>query len=76
MLQNMLWPRLLGGVDRPYKQVPGFVSLTRLEKLAELVEERKLDVAVDSCWRMKDALKVRFRLSILFRKNFSLEKKG
>lgn len=59
MLQNILWPHLLGGVNRPYGQVAGIVSLTGLQKLADLVENGKLNVAVDSCWNMEDVLKVR-----------------
>ncbi len=58
MLYNMLWPRLLGGVDRPIAQITGLVSLTGLEKLANLVEEGKLDVVLDSCWSMGDVVKV------------------
>jgi reticulon-4-interacting protein 1, mitochondrial len=58
MLQNMLWPRLLGGVDRPYVQVTALASLAGLEKLAELAEEDCFDVVIDSSWDMEDVLKV------------------
>lgn len=54
----MLWPRLLGGVDRPYVQVAAIASLASLEKLAELAEEDCFDIVVDSSWDMDDALKV------------------
>jgi reticulon-4-interacting protein 1, mitochondrial len=57
-LQNMLWPRLLGGVDRPYVQVTALASLAGLEKLAELAEEDCFDVVIDSSWDMEDILKV------------------
>ena len=54
MLQNMLWPRLLGGVDRPYVRVTALASLAGLEKLAELAEEDCFDVVIDSSWDMED----------------------
>ena len=58
MLSNSLWPRFLRGVNRPYICVQGFVTLPRLEKLADLVEKKELDVVLDSEWKMEDALKV------------------
>jgi hypothetical protein len=64
MLQNMLWPRLLGGVDRPYIQVGALVSLAGLEKLAELAEENCFDVVIDSSWGMEDVLKVSSAFSV------------
>jgi len=58
MLQNMLWPRLLGGVDRQYVQITAVASLAGLEKLAELAAEDCFEIMVDSFWDMEDALKV------------------
>jgi hypothetical protein len=58
MLRNILWPRLLGGVQRDYVNITGLVNLETIEKLGLLVEEGKLKVVVDSCWDMEDVLKV------------------
>jgi reticulon-4-interacting protein 1, mitochondrial len=64
MLQNMLWPRLLGGVDRPYVQITALASLSGLEKLAELAEEDCFEIVVDSSWSMEEVLKVCLTFSI------------
>jgi reticulon-4-interacting protein 1, mitochondrial len=66
MLQNMLWPRLFGGVDRPYVQVTALASLASLEKLAELAEEDCFDIVIDSSWEMEDILQVCFTFSFIF----------
>jgi Zinc-binding dehydrogenase len=58
MLKNILWPRLLGGVQRDYVNVTGIANLATMENLGLLVEEGKLKVVVDSCWGMEDVLKV------------------
>jgi hypothetical protein len=54
----MLWPHLLGGVNRAYSQITALASLASLEKLAELAEEDCFEVAIDSSWDMEDVLKV------------------
>ena len=56
---NLYWPRLLGGVSRPYLQKTASVDLTSLEELRALVEDGKLRVVVDSCFSIADAKKVR-----------------
>jgi NADPH:quinone reductase-like Zn-dependent oxidoreductase len=55
-LKNLLWPSILGGIDRPYKVIAG---VAQLEKLAALTKEGKLRVPIDSTWKFEDALKVR-----------------
>jgi len=65
MLQNMLWPRLLGGVNRAYLQITALASLAGLEKLAELAEEGCFEVAIDLSWDMEDVLKVCWTLYII-----------
>jgi hypothetical protein len=57
MISNTLWPRWLGGVDRPYLSARGFASLEGLERVSRLAEEG-LKVPIDSVWDLKDALKV------------------
>ena len=59
MISNTLWPRWLGGVDRPYLSAMGFASLEGLERVSRLAEER-LKVPIDSVWDLEDALKVYF----------------
>jgi hypothetical protein len=63
MMNNSLWPRVLGGVPREYASVSGFTNLEVMEKLGQLVEEGKMKVVVDSCWDMEDVLKVRLNRS-------------
>lgn len=46
MAKNMLWPRLLGGTPREYVQVMATSTLSAMEELAKMVEERKLTVHV------------------------------
>ena len=62
MASNFLWPRLLGGPNRPYIQVATTSTLEEMQRLAYLVQEGKLRVPTDSCWDMEDALKVGFDL--------------
>jgi len=70
----MLWPRLLGGVDRPYVQITALASLPGLDKLAELAEEDCFEIAVDSSWSMEEALRVCLNfLLIYFLKNWERE---
>jgi hypothetical protein len=58
MLKNTWWPRALGGGPRDYICISAFVTPEALQRLRELVEERKLVVVLDSCWDMGDVLKV------------------
>jgi NADPH:quinone reductase-like Zn-dependent oxidoreductase len=60
MLKNAWWPRFLGGVDREYVCIGAFVTRQYLEKLKDLFEEGKLNVAVDSKWNLGDALMVSY----------------
>lgn len=57
MASNFLWPRFLGGPNRPYIQVAATSTLEEIQRLAHLVEEGKLRVPIDSCWDLVDALK-------------------
>jgi len=59
MISNALWPRWLGGVDRPYLSARGFKSLEGLERVSRLAQEG-LKVPIDSVWNLEDALKVYF----------------
>ena len=59
MISNVLWPRWLGGVDRPYLSARGFASLPELERVSRLAAEG-LKVPIDSVWDLKDAMKVSF----------------
>jgi hypothetical protein len=59
MISNLLWPRWLGGVDRPYLMARGFASLEGLERVSRLAKEG-LKVPIDSVWDLEDALKVYF----------------
>lgn len=57
MISNALWPRWLGGVDRPYLSARGFATLVGLERVSRLAEEG-LKVPIDSVWDLEDTLKV------------------
>ena len=46
MAQNALWPRILGGVPRPYVQVMGLSNLEELQELADMMERDALRVQV------------------------------
>ncbi len=59
MVMNSLTSLLPGDGQRKYVQVNAAVNLDAMEKLRSLVEQGKLRVPVDSCWDMKNALKVR-----------------
>jgi hypothetical protein len=72
MLKNIWWPRALGGGPRDYICVSAFVTLEALQRLRELVEERKLAVVLDSCWGMGDVLKVSYTIKSRAR-HFELE---
>jgi len=72
MLKNIWWPRALGGGPRDYICVSAFVTLEALQRLRELVEERKLAVVLDSCWDMGDILKVSYTIKSRAR-HFELE---
>jgi hypothetical protein len=56
MINNTLWPRWLGGVDRPYLSAMGFASLEGLERVSRLAEER-LKVPIDSVWGFRGCFK-------------------
>jgi reticulon-4-interacting protein 1, mitochondrial len=63
MAKNFLWPVILGGVPRKYIQVASAVSQADMVRLAEMCEERRLEVPLDDIWGFKDALKVRGAMS-------------
>jgi hypothetical protein len=46
MAKNALWPRVLGGVPRQYRQVASATGPEALAELAKLVDEGKLRVDV------------------------------
>lgn len=54
----MLWPRILGGVPRPYVQAASAESLEGMQELAALVEQGRLKVHVSDEFEMEDALQV------------------
>ena len=58
MLSNILCPRWLGGVDRPYLTASGFANLPDMERVSRLAVEGKLKMPIDSVWNLEDALKV------------------
>lgn len=55
--KNTLWPTLLGGVPRKYIMFSTFPNGKQAEKLAEMVRQGKLKVAIDSVVEMEDLLK-------------------
>jgi NADPH:quinone reductase-like Zn-dependent oxidoreductase len=57
ILWNILWPRILGGVEREYAIISATADPETMGKLAEWVEKGKLKVVVDSCWDMEDVSK-------------------
>jgi NADPH:quinone reductase-like Zn-dependent oxidoreductase len=65
MLWNSFWPTILGGVNRPYVCVQGFVTLSSLEKLRDWVEKGELDIVIDSVWKMEDVLLVSNSLTFI-----------
>jgi hypothetical protein len=72
ILKNTWWPRALGGGPRDYICVSAFVTLEALQRLRELVEEKKLAVVLDSCWEIGDVLKVSYTIKSRAR-HFELE---
>jgi NADPH:quinone reductase-like Zn-dependent oxidoreductase len=58
MATNLLLPRFLGGVPRPYVQVAAVGTLEAMQELAEMVEGGKLEVHVASSFKMTDAIEV------------------
>jgi hypothetical protein len=58
MAQNALWPRILGGVPRPYVQVTGVTNYEALAELSRMVEEEKLKVVVGTLATMENATEV------------------
>ncbi|KAF2264311.1 zinc-binding oxidoreductase, partial [Lojkania enalia] len=57
MAKNFLWPKLFGGVPRPYMQAASVSDYTTLLELGKLVEERKLKAVVGMLVKMEDAQK-------------------
>lgn len=57
MISNTLWPRWLGGVNRPHLAAIGFPNLEFLERISRLFEEG-LRIPIDSVWDLEDAVKV------------------
>ncbi|KAG4433027.1 hypothetical protein IFR05_011488 [Cadophora sp. M221] len=62
MASNFLWPRILGGTNRPYVQASSFVGLKEIQRLADLAQDGTLKVLIDSCWDMEDVLKAYERM--------------
>lgn len=58
MMSNFLWPRILGGTDRPYVQVSGRSNLKDMERLARMAQDGDLRVPIDSRWEFEDVLEV------------------
>ena len=58
MIKNILWPRILGGVPRDYRQVTGIANANAMVKLRTMVEEGRLKMHVVSCLGEEDAIKV------------------
>ena len=52
-------PVLLGGVPRQYRMHNAFPSQEKIQRVVKMAEEGKLNVLVDSVWKMEDAIKVR-----------------
>ncbi|KAH7379791.1 zinc alcohol dehydrogenase [Cadophora sp. MPI-SDFR-AT-0126] len=63
MASNFLWPRFLGGPNRPYVQFAATATREEMERLANMVRDGKLKVPIDSCWEMEDALKAYERIT-------------
>lgn len=56
MAKNMLWPRILGGVPRPYVQAATATGLDGMRELAGLVDQGVIKVHISSEFEMKDAI--------------------
>lgn len=61
MAKNALWPQILGGTPRPYRQVAATANLKAMEALAKMVEEGKLKVHVGTHIKM-DAMQAYVQL--------------
>ncbi|PVH71951.1 zinc-binding oxidoreductase [Cadophora sp. DSE1049] len=57
MASNFLWPQFLGGPNRPYVQFAATATQEEMQRLADMVQDGKLRVPIDSCWDMEDVLK-------------------
>ncbi|KAH7125534.1 hypothetical protein B0J11DRAFT_528623, partial [Dendryphion nanum] len=55
MAQNLLWPRILGGVPRPYIQATGISNLEALRTLADMVEQGIIKVHIGLLVDMENA---------------------
>jgi NADPH:quinone reductase-like Zn-dependent oxidoreductase len=62
---NLYWPRLFGGVPRPYIQKTASVDSPGLEALRDLLVSGHLKVIQDSTFQLEDALKVSNQWSII-----------
>lgn len=58
MIKNTLWPRICGGVSRPYIQVAAASNLSTLQLLGDMVAEERLKVHVGVCVEMEDVQEV------------------
>lgn len=58
VMSNTWKPKFLGGVDRPYAQTNGIADPKNMQRLARMVEEKKLKILIDSIWSFDDVLKV------------------
>lgn len=66
MMKNILTSFLPSNSKRKYVQVAATVNSEAMEKLRSMMERGALRVPIDSCWDMKDALKVRMTFLFLF----------
>jgi NADPH:quinone reductase-like Zn-dependent oxidoreductase len=57
-LKNSIQPRMLGGVPRKFIQFSAIPTKERGEKIASLAAEKRLDILVDSTFKLEDALLV------------------
>lgn len=62
MATNLLWPRLLGGVARDYRQVTGLATADAMENLAKMVKTESLKVHVGTLVKMERAQEVSLRV--------------
>ena len=51
-------PVWLGGVPREHRMYTGVGDLKSLKQVVRMVDERKMELPIDSVWRMEDVLQV------------------
>lgn len=61
MVVNLLWPRILGGVARDYRQVTGIATPEAMENLAKMARSGTLKVHVGTLVKMEHAKEVSLR---------------